>query len=350
MPRITRIDPIENSALERALAEKIFDQIARFAGYGFNKSHAAAYADLSYKTALLKTHHPAAFLAAAANQTHEDVARNATFVQEMRNRSIRVARPSINSSTDRFTPFQAKGAIAVQYGLSAIRGVGSEVARAISLERAQHGQFADFEDFRTRLGDRINRTALVGLAKSGAFDCLKISRAEALARAQARYQRSNENQMDMFASLAAAPEISIQPLTRDEWLDNELYALGHYMSDHPLRPMQDRLFEEQLAFGARLLRAKTPPRKADLIAVVTSKKLQRTNAGQMMLTVQLSDPAGLYEIVAFGDTVAEIQACITPNARIIVECDIAKGEIENRFFVTSAQPWSESIPEEIIAA
>lgn len=350
MPRITRIDPIENSALERGLAEKIFDQIARFAGYGFNKSHAAAYADLSYKTALLKTHHPAAFLAAAANQTREDVARNAIFVQEMRNRSIPVARPSINSSTDRFTPFVTKGTTAVHYGLSAIRGVGSDAALAISLERAQHGPFTDFEDFRTRLGEKINRTALVGLAKSGAFDCLKMSRAEALARAQARYQRSHENQMDMFASLAAAPEITIEPLTRDQWLDNELYALGHYMSDHPLRPMQDRLFEEQLAFGARLLRAKTPPRKADLLAVVTSKKLQRTNAGQLMLSVQLSDPVGMYEIVAFGDTVSEIQACMTPNARVIVECDIARGEVENRFFVTAAETWSDDVPEEIIAA
>jgi len=345
MARIKSITPVANSGLDEALANEIFDQISLFAGYGFNKSHAAAYAAIAFKTAYLKTHYPEAFFAAAMNLDLDKVDEIAVFASELRQREIHLWSPDINASRDVFTPIRLKKSwkgfdFAICYALSAIRGVGQSVASAIVAEREKNGAFASVQDFTTRMGAQVGKTALTAMAKAGAFDCFKISRAEALAAVAGRDTRSDARQVSMFDLMEdAAPQVDVVEMSRDEELDAEFDVLGHYMTGHPLDGMKPHLFEERLYFSDFVLKeSKGQMRKARLAGVVTDVDVRRTRSGDLMAVISMSDPEGTYEALAFSETWGAIASSVQKKARIVIDAAVSIRGDERRLIVENVEP------------
>jgi len=339
MPRIKTMTPIENSGLDAQRSSEIFDQIARFAGYGFNKSHAAAYAAISFQTAWLKTHHPEAFFAAAMNTNLDKVDDISLFINDIRKRGMVVWQPSVNHSRARFEPLKLKKAwqgrdLGICYGLAAIRGVGIEAAHGIEAERRRGGAFVSVDDFTRRMADKTNKTALQALAKAGAFDCLDTDRARTLAEVLGYRKPVDVRQISMFDDMDAAPEIAVKALTRDELLDNELDVLGHYMSGHPLDGLRSSLVETNRYFCSFILEKSSGTiRRASMPAVITAFDVRRTNAGDLMAVVTLSDPDGTYEALAFGDTWGEIRHQMRKKARVLCNMGISVRDDERRLII-----------------
>jgi DNA polymerase-3 subunit alpha len=344
MARIKAITPITDSGLDDAASGEVFDQIAKFAGYGFNKSHAAAYAAIAFQTAYLKTHHPESFFAAAMNLDLSEVDKIAVFAAEMKERQVPLWQPSVNASRAIFTPIKLRKAyhghdFGLAYGLCAMRGVGRSVADAIEHERVANGVYRDLADFMKRTHGAVPRNALKALAKAGAFDIFGLGRAEALATASGHDTKANVNQMSLFETMEdAAPSVDIPDLSQDEILDNEFDVLGHYMSAHPLDVMKSDLFEDGLYFSHYVLKGGDGrQRKASMAAIVTATDVRRTNAGETMAVINLSDPEGSYEALVFGDTWNEIRHLMKKKARVILDIAVSTRGGDRRLIVEGAQ-------------
>lgn len=339
MPRITAQTPVPDSGLDSETAREIFDQIDRFAGYGFNKSHAAAYAAISFQTAWLKTHYPEDFFAAAMNMDLDSVDDIARFADEIKKRDIPLRKPSINQSNARFRPCELtrphKGhRYGITYALEAIRGVGRAAATAIETERDVNGPFRSFEDLTNRMDGQVNRTALRALAKAGAFDPVGLGRGEALARAEDRLSSAAATgQMSMFDALIDDATVSVAELDNDTTLDNELSVLGHYMSDHPLRGMKGRV-----RFRDAVLSLTKPPRSTRMAAIPTKIDVRRTNAGDIMAVITLSDPDGLFEALVFGDAWEDMRHQVKKGARLLLDMNVSDRGHDRRFFIAQAHP------------
>lgn len=339
MARIKTITPIPDSGLSESLATEIFDQISAFAGYGFNKSHAAAYAAISFRTAWLKRHHPEAFFAAAMNLDLGEVDEIAVFAADLKSRGLPLWQPSVNGSRAIFTPLKLRQPVGgyhfgIAYALSAIRGVGRDAADAIVAEREAHGTFRSIEDFLRRTEGRVNKTALQALAKAGAFDLFGASRAEAMGAVAGRAAASDTRQVSMFDLMDAAPQVATITLSRDEALDNEFDVLGHYMSEHPLEPLKATLFEDGLYFSDFVLNGSAGRlRKAAMAAVVCGIDIRRTRSGDVMAVLTLSDPEGTYEAVAFSEAWSKIRGAVKKKARLIVDVAVTDRGGERRLLV-----------------
>lgn len=342
MPRIKSVTKIENSGLDADTAEAIFEQISRFAGYGFNKSHAAAYAAISFHTAYLKTHHPEAFFAAAMNLNLHEVKDIAAFASELKARNIQLWRPSINQSRALFRPLKlakiTQGrSFGIAYALSAIRGVGLAAAEAIEAERDRGGKFQSVADFTSRTASVVNRTALTALAKAGAFDTFGLSRAQALGETEGHRVRGDIQQLSMFEAMDAVPVINVPEISLDERLDNEFDVLGHFMSAHPLDGLTSSLHEEDLYFSNFVLKTSSGHlRKADMPAVITDIDVRRTNSGDLMAVLTLSDPEGTYEALCFGEAWSSLRNIARKKARLIFDMTVSIRDDERRLIVDGA--------------
>jgi len=291
------LDGAARHGIDAKDAAKIFDLLMKFADYGFNKSHAVAYAALSYRAARLSARRPAAFFAALLQHDRDDADRLAIIGQEARRRGVRVLRPSVQTSR---AGFFLEGD-AVRWGLAGIRGVGDRDAEAVVAARGQR-PFADLDDFLARVQGTVGRKALEAMALAGALDGLAPTRADALAR----IRRGHDGGQASLLSLLEAAHLPEMP--RAELLAGERAALGFYLSGHPL---------EGVAAKSRLrtlIDAAVAPRStAEIAAVVLSVERKRTRQGHCLMTLRLSDPTGTVEATAFdealnGVTVAEDQA------------------------------------------
>ncbi|HET6592912.1 MAG TPA: OB-fold nucleic acid binding domain-containing protein, partial [Xanthomonadales bacterium] len=229
------------------LANMIFDQMETFAGYGFNKSHSAAYALIAYQTAWLKTHHQGAFMAAVLSADMDNTDKVDEIIHECRDLRLEVLPPDINRSVHAFTDVDDRS---ILYGLGAIKGVGHAAIDMIVLERETHGPFSDLSDFCNRIEhQKVNRRAMDVLVRSGALDALDPdgNRARMLhelpdtVQAAEQYQRDRESgQVDLFGSpgKTAAPRrvdhVAVRPWTRLQTLQAEKESLGLYLTGHPV--------------------------------------------------------------------------------------------------------------------
>ncbi len=247
--RIKFRDGASNNGLVEAKADEIFDLMEKFAGYGFNKSHAAAYALVSYQTAWLKTHFPAQFMAAVLSSDMDSTDKVITFLRECRALGLNVLSPDVNESDYTFKAIDPR---TLRYGLGAIRGVGENVCREIERLRAEGGRFRDLMDFSQRLGPRINRKVHETLIDAGAVDGLGHNRATLRAqlpdilRATEQLTRDREaGQVDLFGNSSAQPVPFVpacepQPdWTLAERLARERETLGFYLSGHPVDPLRE---------------------------------------------------------------------------------------------------------------
>ncbi|HJU26825.1 MAG TPA: DNA polymerase III subunit alpha, partial [Rhodanobacteraceae bacterium] len=262
------------NGLDARKADAIFDQMEKFAGYGFNKSHAAAYSLVAYQTAWLKTHYPAEFMAATMSAEMDNTDKVVQFLGDARAHAIDILPPDVNASAYKFIAIDER---TIRYGLGAIKGVGRAVCESIVAERERTGAFRDLADFCARIDPgKLNKRVLEALIQSGAMDGLAANRATLMAQlpeaARAAEQHLRDRaagQNDMFGAVASASEapaihIPDQPdWTLERKLAGERATLGHYLSGHPTDPWREVLAQLANCPIGEIAQRWQPPKRDD---------------------------------------------------------------------------------------
>jgi DNA polymerase-3 subunit alpha len=320
------VGAIENG-VAKAQANMIFDLLAKFANYGFNKSHAAAYGIVSYQTAYMKAHYPVEFLAASMTLDMANTEKVVDFRQDAARMGIEIIAPSVQSSSRRFEPGEGK----IYYSLAALKGVGEGAVDHIVEVRGDK-PFASLEDFLLRIDPKqVNRRVLESLINAGAYDCFGKDRAElvtGLDRIIGYSQRALENrvsgQSDMFGSGGASgPETLIlpafQPFLASEKLLREYQVLGFYLTAHPLDTYKETLKKLRVQNYAEFSEAvKHGATAGRLAGTVTGKQERKTKSGNKMGIVTLSDASGQYEAVMFAEAFAQNRDLIEVGKSVVV--------------------------------
>ncbi|MCJ8518923.1 DNA polymerase-3 subunit alpha [Pseudorhizobium tarimense] len=321
------VDGAIKNGVSKPQADLIFDLLAKFANYGFNKSHAAAYAIVSYQTAFMKAHYPAEFLAASMTFDMANTDKLNDFRQDAARLGIAVVPPSVQTSFRRFETDDNK----IYYALAAIKGVGESAVEHIVEVRGDK-PFASIEDFCLRIDPKqINRRVMESLISAGAFDCFGHDRAElvgGLDRIIGYAQRAQENktsgQSDMFGSSSATgPETLVfppfSPWMPSEKLMREYQVLGFYLSAHPLDSYNDVLAKMRVQnfaeFSAAVKQGATAGR---LAGTVTGRQERKTRTGNKMGIVTFSDASGQYEAVLFSEALAQYRDLLEPGKSLVI--------------------------------
>jgi DNA polymerase III subunit alpha len=316
--------------IERAKADEIFDLLAKFADYGFNKSHAAAYALIAYQTAWFKANHPVEFLAASMTLDKGNTDKLAEFRNEARRLGIRVEPPSVErSGVDFDVRADAAGELSIRYALSAIKGVGEGQAASLVAARGA-GTFGGFGGFARQINPReLNKKTLESLAAAGAFDEYEPDRARVfasmepvLAAAHSRHEERERGQSGLFGD--AQGEAAFRLAEAHAWpaaerLRREFEAIGFFLSGHPLddyASVLDRLRTVRWAEFARSV--KLGASAARLAATVLDRVERRTRAGSKMGVVTLSDPSGQYEAILFQEGLNQYRDLLEKGASVLV--------------------------------
>ena len=336
----------------KAKADEIFDLLAKFADYGFNKSHAAAYALIAYWTAWFKANHAAEFLAASMTLDKSNTDKLAEFRSDAQRLAIRVAPPSVNESEADFdVRYDAAGKSTILYAFAAVKGVGDAQAEAVVAARAGRA-FASLSDFASRIdAHAVNKKALECLANAGAFDCLERDRAVAfaatepmLAHAHARAEEKASGQSGLFAEAEAGPlRVKAQPWTAAERLKREFEAIGFFLSGHPLEAYDNtlrRIGAKRWADFTRAVRAGATTER--LAANVLDRAERRTKSGSKMGVIQLSDPSGQYEAIIFAEGLAQYRDVLEKGADVLLTLQANVEGEEVRARILSAESLSEA--------
>jgi DNA polymerase-3 subunit alpha len=314
-----------NNGLSQDKATELFGLMEKFAGYGFNKSHAAAYALIAFQTAYLKTHYPAEFMAACLSADMDDTDKVYIFVEDSFANGLTILPPDINQSDYRFVPVDDK---TIRFGLGAIKGTGESAINAIVAAREQSGPFADLFDFCQRADRRIaNRRAMESLVRVGAFDSLNSNRAQLLASVgiameSAEQNSKSVNQANLFGdeyhSQLQPPLIDMPPWPEREKLSQEKTGLGYYFSGHPY----DTFAPELRRFIRTRLNQLFPQREPQLIAgIIHSIRVQMTRRGRMAI-INLDDGKARIEVMIFNELFDANREWLKEDQLLIVEAKI----------------------------
>jgi DNA polymerase-3 subunit alpha len=331
---------IEGCARTNKIPEKkanaIFDLLEKFAGYGFNKSHSAAYGVISYQTAYLKSHYPVEFMAGLLSNEINNTDKISIFVGECKRMGVSILPPDINKSSLKFTPESHDGKMAIRYGLAAIKNVGESAMQMSIDDRERAGDYTSLEDFCGRIGTRIaNRKMLESLIKSGAFDFLGRDRAElyacideSLSCAAAAQRDRTVGQVSLFdeeTHAATTRKRVVPPWSDHEKLSYEKELLGFYVSGHPLDSYADlfagRNYHPIASLGD--LEDRSQFKIAGVIAQV-EKKFTRKE-GKPFAVIWLEDLTGSLEIVVWNDVFVTVMELLEPGR--VVEL---RGTIDTR--------------------
>jgi DNA polymerase III subunit alpha len=321
-----------NGALERGLkqakADEIFELLAKFADYGFNKSHAAAYALIAYWTAWFKANHTAEFLAASMTLDKSNTDKLAEFRADAQRLGVKVRPPSVNQSDVDFDVRpDASGAPTIVYALSAIKGVGAAQASAIVAARGA-GRFASLTDLARRIDPRaVNKKALECLANAGAFDDLEPERAIAFASIEPMLALAQRNALEraagqnaLFGETESAPlNVRAQPWNSTDKLRREFEAVGFFLSGHPLEAYDNalkRIGAKRWVEFARAVRGGATTGK--LAASVLDRSERRTKTGSKLGVIQLSDPSGQYEAIIFQEGLTQFRDLLEKGSDVLL--------------------------------
>jgi len=314
------------NGVSEALADEIFDLLAKFANYGFNKSHAAAYAWVSYQTAYLKEHFPHEFYAASMTLDMAQTDKLSDFRREASRKGIEVVPPCVNQSEVVFSVKDDR----VHYGLSAVKGVGRAMAEHI-VEVRGDTPFKDLGDFARRVDPRVlNKRTLETLANAGAFDGLAPRREIAFAAvetiigtAQALTADRSSGQVSMFDSVEEEPfrlPTGVAVWNSTERADRELAAIGFHLSAHPLDAYADLFEKLRVQRWSDFERAvKDGAGAGRLAGTISSRNDRRTRKGTPMMILTLSDQSGTFECIAFSEQINEFGAILQPGNSVILQ-------------------------------
>ncbi len=312
--------------VDKDQADIIFDLLAKFADYGFNKSHAAAYAIVSYQTAYMKANYPVEFLAASMTYDMTNTDKLNDFRREALRLGIEVIAPSIQTSHRVFEV----GDNCIYYSLAAIKGVGETVVDHIVTCRGDK-IFKDLEDFCARVDPRIvNKRAMESLVCAGAFDCFNIAREVLLANLGTLHARAlrilddnSSGQVDIFGMAGGLKEPLIlsqtTPWLPAEKLYREFQAIGFYFSAHPLEEYQAILNKKRIQTWVNFANAvKGGATAARLAGTVVAKNVRKTKSGKKMGIIHFSDTSGQYEAVLFSEALSDYEEMLEPGKSFII--------------------------------
>lgn len=321
-----------NGAVERGVdnraATTIFDLMEKFAGYGFNKSHSAAYALLSYQTAWLKAHYPAEFMAAVLSSDLDNTDKIVIFYDDCKRVGVSVLPPDINHSYYKFTVAEPNK---IRYGLGAIKGVGEAAVENIVAEREQNGAYRDLFDLTQRLDLRkVNRRVLEALIKSGSFDSFGIHRAMLMANLERALHHAEQHmrdldlgQSDLFGAESVADDIPYQPAaewTSKQTLTGEKESLGLYLSGHPL----DRYRYELEKLNVTPLRELRPGAQTVKVAgMVRAVRTMQTKRGDRMAFVSLDDGFGKIDLAIFSELYNQNRELLVTDNLLVVTGEVS---------------------------
>jgi DNA polymerase-3 subunit alpha len=321
------------------LAADIFDLIEKFAGYGFNRSHSAAYALIAYQTAWLKAHFPAAFMAAVLSADMDKTDKVVTMIAECRDMQLGILPPDINRCDYSFVPLD-QGSIL--YGLGAIKGLGQAAIEAILETRNRDGAFPDLFDLCRRIDTRkVNRRVLESLVKAGALDNLGTHRAALMASLTAamaaaeQYTRNRETgQSDLFGAASPVPAETHHYVMTAEWneeqrLEGEKEALGLYLTGHPIA----RYAEELARITDATIAALKPTTNSTLVVagLVVALRMMQTRRGDRMAFVTLDDRTGRLELAVFSDLYAASRELLVKDNLLVVEGHVSMDDYTGGF-------------------
>ena len=330
----------KKQGVDPELAIKIFDLVEKFAGYGFNKSHSAAYAIVSYQTAWLKAHYPAHFMAATMSSDMDKTDKVVTFIEECRTMKLKLLPPDVNSGEFHFTVDDTGRII---YGLGAIKGLGEGPVESIIAARNQGGRFKDLFDFCARVDPRkVNKRALEAIIRSGAADSLGptydtpgynidhdravmfASMGEAVKTAEQATANSNAGMMDLFGSVIAEGSSTkdvyadfrrARTWTMKERLNAEKETLGLYLTGHPIDEYEHEL--EHLV-SSRIANLKPEKGNQTIAGLIISQRVVKTKRGDNMAIVTLDDRTGRMDVTIFAETFNNARDLLLKDGLLII--------------------------------
>jgi len=324
------VDGATKNGVTPAKATLLFDLMEKFAGYGFNKAHAAAYALVAYQTAYFKAHHTAAFMAANLSLVMDDTDKVRIFRDDAIGQGITVLPPDVNASNYRFEPVDATQ---IRYGLGGVKGTGEAAIEAVVAARGG-GPFRDLFDFCRRVDKRaVNRRAIEALIRAGAFDAMEPRRAALLASVgialeAAERAEANAAQVSLFGEESAEPSVGLvatREWTDAERLQHEKAALGYYLSGHPFAG-----YAAELAPITRTTIANLAPRQErTLVAgIVTQMRVQSSRRGKMAF-VTLDDGHGSVEIMIYNELFDGVRSLLREDQLVIAEVKVTQRMTED---------------------
>jgi DNA polymerase-3 subunit alpha len=354
-------DIFVKGCVERDIAEAdantIFDLLAKFADYGFNKSHAAAYALISYHTAYLKANHPVEFLAASMTMDLDNTDKLGEFRREAQRIGLRVEPPSINRSGVVFeVERDGEGAGAIRYALAAIKGVGRGAVESLVEARAA-GPFTSLGDLARRINPKaLNKRTLENLIAAGALDEIEPDRARAVAALDAMFglaQRQHEAEsvgaFDMFGGMAS-PDVELrippyEPWQASERLRKEYEAVGFFLTGHPLDEYAGVLGKLRVQSWAEFCRAakNSGASVGRVVASVLDRQERRTKSGNKMGIVNLSDQTGHYEAIIFSEGLQTYRDILEPGRALLLTLHVIVEGDEVRARIQTAEPLEEAV-------
>ena len=324
------------------LAIKIFDLVEKFAGYGFNKSHSAAYALVSYQTAWLKAHYPAHFMAATMSSDMDKTDKVVTFIEECRDMGLILLPPDVNRGEFQFTVDDDNNII---YGLGAIKGLGEGPVEGI-LEARKDGPFADMFDFCARIdGRKVNKRALEALVRSGAFDNLGpqvdidydravmyVAISEAVKAAEQKTANASAGMSDLFGDVVPSGGGSesvyqdfhrVRRWSMKERLNGEKDTLGLYLTGHPIDEYEHELTH---FISSRISKLKPEKNKQTVAGLVVAFRAMKTKRGDTMGFVTLDDRTGRLEVAVFADTYTQYRERLVKDALLVIEGQVSNDD------------------------
>lgn len=344
-------DGAVNRGVKESVASYIFDLMEKFAGYGFNKSHSAAYALVAYQTAWLKAHHPAAFMAAVLSADMDNTDKVVVLIDECRDMGLTIVPPDINRSGFRFT---AQKDAEILYGLGAIKGVGEAAIEHIAKERERQGRFDGLQDLCNRLDLRkVNRRAMEALIRAGGLDAFGDHRASqmqqlpvALKTAEQQGKTALSGQADLFGlALSPADVTTADSATKkaDPWPENERLAaekasLGLYLTGHPINRYEKELFYltsgriGQLKNSREMFSGRSEARVAGLVVALRTRQ---GRSGKRMAFATLDDRTGRLEIAVFSEAYEQCKDLLGKDQIVVADGALSVDDFSGELRLTA---------------
>jgi DNA polymerase-3 subunit alpha len=333
---------VENG-VDAKRADEIFDIVDKFAGYGFNKSHSAAYALVAFQTAWLKAHHPVEFLAASMSLDITNTDKLALFVQDAKQHDIEVIPPDINQSLADFSVVEGK----ILYGLGAVKNVGVLAMEHLVAVREKDGPFVDLYDFADRIDPSIvNRRAIENLARAGAFrsidencrnvlEAASLLQAASISAAQGRHAKQDSLFGDSLKDFGRPPLPSVEPWNNQQKMDEELAAIGFYLSGHPLDEMKERFSGLNIVLCGKANQSAIGGRTSFRMIGVVRKRQERlsTRTGKRFAYVTFSDPEGEYEALVPPKALEQFREELDPGSVRVLRMKAENKEGDIRFLL-----------------
>ena len=342
---------IKNGINEKK-ADYIFEQVAVFAGYGFNKSHAAAYALIAYQTAYLKTHFPEFFITASMSLEKDNTDKLSVFVNDAKKMGIKILPPDINKSKMDFDVEEND----IRYGLGAIKNTSQKDMIQINDEVHQNGNFKDLYDFAQRLDASVlSKKNLEFLAYSGAFDTIENNRNKiyqsinilsSISNAAMEKNSNNQDYLfdDEFENFSHIPLPEVDNWTNSESLEKEFTAIGFYLSGHPLNEYEQIIKDKKIKYYSDINSSETKYKIAGTISYVKERKSQR---GRNFAFVGLTDENNQFEITLFSDVLFKVRNFLIPGLSIIAEVETQRNDSNLRLLTIDLFPLEELMKKNI---